>query len=578
MRRWPATASVTQVDPRDRDRDRPASLEPQQLGFTPQPQVPWLSPLLLLRTGIRTALAMIFGAYLDKRELQGALPERWYNQPGVDGELWLDYVADLGDGFNATYSVAHLLAQPRLTVDGHDLPRGQVLLMGGDLVYPSASMRKYANRTKGPYTAAMPLPPADGSGQPTLYALPANHDWYDGLTAFLRMFVGQRAHHVGGWRLEQTRSYVAVELPHRWWLFAIDEAFGAYIDDPQLVYFEQAAARLGPDDRVIIAAPAPTWAKADPCGYESLDYFIRTVIAPTGARVPLMLAGDQHYYARYSHPQRQLVTCGGGGAYLSATHTIPEQITVPPRQSIVRQASPREDYQLAARYPSAGRSRRLSWGVFGRLPWRNPGFVTMLGTLHTLLMLAIAGAAPQLTTVEERLVTIPLAVMVLLVVGAALGFAYIPTGGPKTARHFGAGLLHGAAHVGLGIAGAALWLALPLHTLAWPLPLLAAAALYLPVAGLAASLLFATYLLIGSRFRINVNELFAAQGIEGHKSFLRLRFAADGSLTIYPVGVDRVCRRWRADPEAERPDASWIVPAKPDTLRYRLAEDPITIR
>ena len=35
-----------------------------------------------------------------------------------------------------------------------------------------------------------------------------------------------------------------------------------------------------------------------------------------------MLAGDSHHYARYAEVggDRSLVTCGGGGAYLSATH------------------------------------------------------------------------------------------------------------------------------------------------------------------------------------------------------------------------------------------------------------------
>ena len=129
------------MDPRHpHDPDwRPASLSATELGFTRRPPVPWLSPSLLLRTGLRTALAHTFGAYLDKRELQGALPARTYHQTGDDGELWLDFVADLGDGFDATYSVASLLAQPSLTVDGAALPRGRVLLLGGDQVYPTAS-------------------------------------------------------------------------------------------------------------------------------------------------------------------------------------------------------------------------------------------------------------------------------------------------------------------------------------------------------------------------------------------------------------------------------------------------------
>ena len=115
-------------------RRRPTSLEPKELGFTPRGAVPWLAPMLLLSTGLRTLLAILFGAYLDKRELQNALPAEVLRQAGTDGELWLDYVADLGDGFNATYSVAYLLAQPSLELGGAQLPRGRVLLMGGDQV------------------------------------------------------------------------------------------------------------------------------------------------------------------------------------------------------------------------------------------------------------------------------------------------------------------------------------------------------------------------------------------------------------------------------------------------------------
>ncbi|QSB14305.1 metallophosphoesterase [Natronosporangium hydrolyticum] len=555
---------------------RPDRLDPRQLGFTPQPQVPWLSPALLLRTGLRTGLAMVFGAYLDKRELQGALPSRSYRQPGDNGELWLDYVADTGDGFDATYSVAYLLAQPELAVDGEQLPRGQTLVMGGDLVYPSASMEKYEDRLKGPFTAALPLPPEDGP-QPTLYALPANHDWYDGLTAFLRVFVGERTHHVGGWRTEQTRSYFAVQLPHNWWLFALDEAFGAYLDDPQLVYFEQVAEQLGPDDRIILVVPAPNWSKQDPKGYDTIDYFLRKVIGPTGARVPMMVAGDQHYYARYSHPERELFTCGGGGAYQTATHTLPEQLTVPPPRTIVRKASPPREYELAARFPEQARSRRLTWGVFSKLIPRNPGFAALIGVIQTLLMLAVAGAATQTSIAEERLFTIPLLVMVVLVMGLSIGLACFPTGGPKTARHLLAGALHGLAQIALAVAGALLWLALPFATWHWPLPLLAAFLLYAPLAALVGAQLVAGYLWLGSWFGINLNELFAAQGIEDNKSFLRLHIAGDGTLTVYPIGVEKVCRRWRTDPDAEQADASWIVPTTADTPRYRLIESPVQI-
>src|SRR4051812_43343661 len=141
---------------------RPRSLDPQDLGFTPQRPVGWLAPLLLLSTGLRALLALLFGAYLDKRELQNAFDGSWFDQSVTDdGDLWFDYVADLGDGFHATYSVAWLLAQSSLEVGGAELPRGRLLLMGGDQVYPLADGDGYENRMKGPYRAALPEAPAN---------------------------------------------------------------------------------------------------------------------------------------------------------------------------------------------------------------------------------------------------------------------------------------------------------------------------------------------------------------------------------------------------------------------------------
>jgi hypothetical protein len=556
---------------------RPETLDPKQLGFTPQRPVPWLAPLLLLTTGLRTLLAMLFGAYLDKRELQNALPGDAYRQPGTDGEIWLDYIADLGDGFDATYSMAYLLAQPELALGDRRLPRGQVLVMGGDQVYPTASGQAYEDRFKGPYAAALPCQPPDGS-LPTLYAVPGNHDWYDGLTAFLRLFARGKTDNIGGWRTQQSRSYFAIELPQGWWLFGLDEQFGAYLDDPQLTYFEKAAERLGPGDRVILVAPAPTWVKAvdEPKAYATIDFFIRTVIAPTGADVRLLLAGDLHHYARYDGPDRQLITCGGGGAYLYATHKLPGRLTVPPKDGVVRKASRSREYDLRGRYPSAERSRRYAWGAFARIPLRNPGFVTLLGTLHTLLMLAMAGLVVQrMTGTLQRLFSIPLAIMLVVTMTSAILFAKPPSaGGKRHSRHWILGIAHGLAHVGLGALGTWAWLQLPFVDWPWPLPLAAAAVLYGPVSGLVATELVAAYLLVASAFRVNLNELFAGQGIEDSKSFLRMHIGRDGVLTVYPVALDRVGRHWQANPDAPT-EAPWIEPR--DAFRPRLAEAPITI-
>ncbi len=556
-------------------RRRPTSMEPQELGFTPQRPVGWLAPLLLLNTGLRTLLAILFGAYLDKRELQNSLSGEVFEQPGSDGELWLDYVSDLGDGFHATYSVAYLLAQPRLEVDGRVLPRGQVLLMGGDQVYPVASGDSYESRTKGPYRAALPEAPA--GGRPTLFALPGNHDWYDGLTAFLRLFARRKDNHIGGWCTQQRRSYFAVKLPSNWWLFAVDEQFGAYIDDPQLVYFEKAAQQVGPEDRIILMTPSPAWVKATdkPEAYDAVDYFIRTILAPTGAHVRLLLSGDMHHYARYSGDDRELITCGGGGAYLLGTHTLPEQLTVPPKETLTRNASRSRQYDLATTFPDAPTSRRMGWGVFGRIAVRNPGFATMLGIVQTLTMLAMAGAFTSEGGAVQRLFSIPLVFMGGLVLTGAVLFAQPPgASARKHARHWVLGLLHGIAQLGLAAAGAWVWLRTPFHDWPWPGPLVVVVVLYLPVIGFLSTQLCALYLLVASFFKVNVNELYAGQGIEDAKSFLRLHIAADGTLTVHPIGIDRICRKWVADPDGAD-DASWLRPAAP--LTARLIEQPFTV-
>ncbi|SCG63487.1 metallophosphoesterase family protein [Micromonospora halophytica] len=561
--------------PGERAVRRPRSLDPVELGFTPRRPVPWLAPFLLISTGIRTLLAMLFGAYLDKRELQNALDARIARQVGPDGGLWLDYVADLGDGFNATYSVAYLLAQPELVVDGHRLPRAQTLVMGGDQVYPSAGYEAYEDRCKGPYQAAMPVAPPE---RPTLFAVPGNHDWYDGLTAFLRIFVRSRDRHFGGWGTGQSRSYFAVELPGDWWLLGLDDQSGSYLDDPQLAYFDEVARRLGPGSRVVLAVPAPTWVKAvdHPTAYDSIDYFIRTIIAPTGAHVRLLISGDLHHYARYAGPDRQLVTCGGGGAYLYPTHKLPQRIEVPPKDTLSRRASRTRGYDLAGCYPDAARSRRYGWGIFARLPFRNPGFTTLLGTVHTLLMLAMAGtAANRAGTTEQRLFSVPLVIMVGVALLGAAFFAKPPSaGGKRHVRHWILGIGHGLTHVGLAAAGTWAWLALPLYEWPWPLPAVAAAVVYGPVIGLVSSQVVAAYLLIAGSFGVNLNELFAGQGIEDAKSFLRLHVTPDGALTIYPIAVDRVSRDWRLNPD-QSPTASWLLPKGP--LTPRLAEPPITL-
>jgi calcineurin-like phosphoesterase family protein len=377
---------------------RPTSASAEQIGFVQQPFVRWFHPFELARAGVRTVLADMFGAYADKRELQAALHPRKaelafsYVSEQVDGvavprrELWLDFVADIGDGFNATFAVASCLARPELELAAPDgaavqTRRGSLLIMGGDEVYPAASRTDYEQRAVGPYRAAFPYFSDEGRA-PHLFAIPGNHDWYDGLSAFLRQFTQRRW--VGAWKTRQERSYFVLELPHRVWVWGIDIQLHADVDGPQLEYFDAAAAQLQPGDRVILCTAEPSWVavgsgKGD--GYRNL-VFIENKALSRGAQVVLVLTGDSHHYARYEEPDsgRLYVTAGGGGAFLHGTHTLPGQI---PLRGVGPASSASRQLLRRATFPSPVESL-AQVGQLLKFSMKNRAFAVLWGVLWLL--------------------------------------------------------------------------------------------------------------------------------------------------------------------------------------------------
>src|SRR5262245_982297 len=87
-----------------------------ELTFNRRGMVRWFDPSQLVRTGTQTLLSTVFGAFADRRELQAALGQATAlgEYAFCDGTFWFDFVADTGDGFNSTYSIAYLLGRPTL--------------------------------------------------------------------------------------------------------------------------------------------------------------------------------------------------------------------------------------------------------------------------------------------------------------------------------------------------------------------------------------------------------------------------------------------------------------------------------
>ena len=540
--------------------------ERDELGFVRQPEVRWLSPGLLARSGVEVVVSGTFGKFADKREIQRETQDDMdYSAAG--GDVWVDYLSDTGDGWEATYTMAWLLARPALKAGDETLPRGRILLLGGDQVYPSATPEQYEDRFIGPFASA--LPTSDHPDKPDMYALPGNHDWYDGLVSFLRVFCA-RGGHVGDWHTRQRRSYFAIKLPNKWWVWAIDIQLDTYIDDVQLDYF--LSQHLATGDKVILMTAKPAWVKAvpdrpEPPSWRYLSYFEERVVRARGAKLPIVLTGDLHHYARYEPvadddaPTR--ITAGGGGAYLSATHTLKDSLEL---RSLDREASVR--YERAAIYPRDKDSRRLSSGILG-LARLNPSFAALMGAIYVLLGLAMLGALNAgegglLDAVDgfggflsEAAGGLTIILALLLFGGVFGGTDIKPDALETKAGKRGATqlakLLVALAHtlIHLLLAAGLVYLAATIAPddmpiLAWLLSIaLLLAAGFAIGSTVFAVVLFAIHKTRGPKAPEAANQVFTGQSIADYKNLVRMRFAADGSVTLYPLGVDRVGRDWR---------------------------------
>ncbi|HEX3345866.1 MAG TPA: hypothetical protein VHS09_14880, partial [Polyangiaceae bacterium] len=106
--------------------------------------------------------------------------------------LWVDFVADTGDDHDVSLAVARMLsASYVITENGEErvLPRGDVLLFGGDTAYPVATGEEIARRLVVPWNDVLGERAGDEDGvRRVLLGIPGNHDWYDGLDGFGRLF------------------------------------------------------------------------------------------------------------------------------------------------------------------------------------------------------------------------------------------------------------------------------------------------------------------------------------------------------------------------------------------------------
>ncbi len=255
-------------------------------------------------------------------------------------------VGDTGEGDNSQYAVAESLVHMSKDAD--------FAVICSDVTYPTGDLGDYGRTFHHPYRN-LELP---------VYALPGNHDWYDGLHGFMHYFcrlddAGYRPDFGGGlaavlagllWRRPsqpgnpatkgvsvkelpppdplQPAPYFAIDAgPVRF--VAIDTGITGEIDEDQYHWLKRVSLDAAKRPKILLSGkPIYVDNEHHPGGVLGRTETVDDVVANPQANYVMAIGGDVHNYQRY--PVRvadgrtiQYIVSGGGGAYMHATHRIP---------------------------------------------------------------------------------------------------------------------------------------------------------------------------------------------------------------------------------------------------------------
>lgn len=549
----------------------------------------WYDPVELMRSARAVFISTILGRHSDRRLLEALSatePAKPFDctmeslpwNPADD--FWFDYLSDTGDGFNPVYAIARCVASELdvRTTEGRveRLPRGAVLVLGGDQVYPTPSRVEYHRRFLVPFRTAFP---ESHEPSPKIFAIPGNHDWYDSLVSFTRLFVSRER--IGGWEAPQQRSYFALKLPRGWWLLGTDTQLASDIDKPQVDFFRSVARQMDSTDRVILCNAEPHWIYAqkykamDPEYNENNLRFLDEQVL--GGKVAVYLAGDLHHYRRHeSDDGTQKITSGGGGAFLHPTHGA--NVCLLEEKDGMGNA---RRFTLRASFPDVPTSRRFAWRNL-LLPFLNPKFGSLTAVLYGLT--AWASKPPVVT---ENFASAVYGSLVNAIQDPFRAFwsinmvllFWLFTDTHSRAYRIIMGFMHGAAHLlmtfwlgwqMLNVTATGFGIREPLFQTLVMVFLVAVAGWFM------GPMIVGVYLLISiNGFGRHDNEAYSSLRIQDYKHFLRMKVDRDGKLTIYPVGLRRVPRKWK-DRKTGTP-GPLLEPDDPDATLPELIEPPVVV-
>jgi hypothetical protein len=499
---------------------------------------------------------------------------------GVSGDLWVDFIADSGDDRDVSSAVADLLFRSYQLpgVPGVDsgqeilAPRGDVLLFGGDTAYPVATDIEVHNRVCIPFNKV--LQERDDGKPRVLLGIPGNHDWYDGLDGFARMFRARRgkldrsvvddcvdtggavghffdwveAFRVGnqvvkrktlpliGYTPLQNSSYFCLKLAPYMDLWGIDRQLRG-VDFTQRSYFFESRSEA-PRNALVLAIADPVFAmlEPNPIGQGIID----SLEVGFEQDKPLVLTGDTHHYCRQNIGEGMHIIAGGGGAFLHPARIARSGFAKPAAEF----PGPRASFALAMQVPwqiAGGRAGFVVHSVYGLL------YLPLLVLhLHEESTFAACLLITGLSTIACALIggwrKRDGKIIVLLSLLAGIWSGVVPYGIRHALHAVADGQVHGNYQAVLG------WL-LSIYP---------------------ATLGFGTFLMVLTLLGLEQHQAFSALANPGYKHFLRLRIRQDGkAIDGWVVGkVDTL------DPEAPTvlvDHFTWPNPQHPD---YRSESTP----
>lgn len=393
--------------------------------------VRWLLAQDLLAHLSAIALYSSHGEELDHRDWMNAEVIDLSDMIERDGTFWFDYMSDIGDGQLAMYDLAYLILGDVYLIEGDNgkrvvranqegnerLPRGRFLFLGGDTAYHVADAATIESRVRAPFAWALGArskmnSQASRDRPRYVFAIPGNHDYYDSLTGYNRLFraPGDPRTTLADYTRRQSASFAILKLPHDWTFVGLDSQNGK-LDHRQREFAKKIASGA---KRLIVATPEPATV------YEHVDEnaarpfddlalprpFARTSVGggpsfPTADAIHLDLAGDIHHYARYqaegAHNYAYVVS--GGGAFLHPSHPSfrTESGNPPAENALAWPPKPAEQFPKPADSRANVTARLLCpWYVF------QGGLVWLIGALSSAALYFGAVTSPHTKHIELR--------------------------------------------------------------------------------------------------------------------------------------------------------------------------------